>query len=192
MILLTDDKINSYRVYKSNMVVENKQQFIWACDRVKSRFDVHFRSNQTTFEYRNYNFFGLGAGFPVIYDLFEELRGVIRERMGTNERLWFQSWLNFHTPEGVLRRHNHVDCSCHGYVSIEPHNTRTVFDNYQIKNEVGLIYIGDSLKHHEVVVDELFSTKRITIAFDVTKESDFINLFNKFGDDINVSYLPLL
>jgi hypothetical protein len=67
----------------------------------------------------------------------------------------------------MLKWHNHGDGICHGYISVDPKNTNTRFEEYSIKNEIGRLYIGPSYKFHEVVINEPFDTPRITIAFGV-------------------------
>ena len=51
--------------------------------------------------------------------------------------------------------------------SIDPKNTRTVFEGYDIKNEVGNIYIGPGYRKHKVEVDEHFDQPRITLGYDI-------------------------
>jgi hypothetical protein len=63
----------------------------------------------------------------------------------------------------------------HGFISIEPQDTKTIFyDNYEdkesiyhINNKVGNIYIGDGNKWHEVISNNDFDGDRITLGFDV-------------------------
>ena len=92
---------------------------------------------------------------------------VVRGYLRNHKQLWMQSWMNFHKANEVLDWHNHYS-PYHGYVSIEPHNTTTVFEGYKIKNQIGRIYIGPGDRHHKVRVDEEFDTPRITLGFDVT------------------------
>ena len=70
-------------------------------------------------------------------------------------------------PDQVLKWHNH-SWPCHGYISIDPKMTKTVFEGYEITNEVGNIYIGAGNRQHCVEVLEPFTAPRITIGFDVT------------------------
>ena len=53
--------------------------------------------------------------------------------------------------------------------------TRTVFSDYEIKNEIGNIYIGPGDREHKVIVDENFDTPRITLGFDVSLETEDLN-----------------
>ena len=77
-----------------------------------------------------------------------------------------QSWLNFHKHDEVLDWHNHT-WPYHGYICIEPQETTTVFEEYEIKNEIGNIYFGSGFKPHKVRNDTQFDGIRMTIGFDV-------------------------
>ena len=70
-------------------------------------------------------------------------------------------------PDEVLKWHNH-EWDYHGYISVRPHNTVTVFEDREIKNEIGNVYIGPGNRYHEVKVIEEYDTPRITIGFDLT------------------------
>ena len=83
--------------------------------------------------------------------------------------MWFQSWLNFHKPDQVLDWHDH-NWPYHGYISIDPKGTRTVFKDYEVKNEIGNIYIGPGHRRHKVEVDEVYDGPRITLGFDIHTE----------------------
>jgi len=97
----------------------------------------------------------------------------IRDYDGTSDPLWFQSWLNFHETNEVLQWHSHY-WDFHGYISIDPKDTTTVFNNFEIKNKVGQIYIGPGGEEfrHKVRVDKNYNGKRITLGFDVTKQKN--------------------
>ena len=43
-----------------------------------------------------------------------------------------------------------------------------MFEDREIKNEIGNVYIGHGNRYHEVKVVEDFDTPRITIGFDLT------------------------
>ena len=57
----------------------------------------------------------------------------------------------------------------HGYISIDPQDTTTVFKDpdYQIKNYPGQIYFGPGGRIHKVSVDSDFTQPRITLGFDI-------------------------
>ena len=75
-------------------------------------------------------------------------------------------------PTQVLDWHGH-DWPYHGYISVDPKKTDTVFETYRIKNELGNIYIGPGHRMHKVEVIHPFDTPRITLGFDITDEPDF-------------------
>ena len=103
-----------------------------------------------------------------------------------------QSWLNFHRMDEVLDWHYHSYCSAHGYVSINPMKTKTVFENFEVDNEIGKVYIGKPYMKHKVEVLEKYSDTRITVAFDILKLSDYKELKEKFGhNEINLSQIPI-
>ena len=90
----------------------------------------------------------------------------------------------------VLKRHNHPDCLFHGYISIDPKDTETEFEDYTITNETGNLYIGDAGVMHQVNVLYPFKGKRITIAFDVEDEHNFKkNNYNPV--DVNTGFIPV-
>jgi hypothetical protein len=95
-----------------------------------------------------------------------DLKKIIRNYLQTEDPLWMQCWLNFHKQDEILDWHNH-EWPYHGYISVRPHNTTTVFKNFEIKNKIGNIYIGPGNLEHKVRIDKKFTTPRITIGFDV-------------------------
>ena len=115
--------------------------------------------------YSQYNFFALSSPSILFNNLFRELRNIINEYV-PNEIKWMQSWLNYHYPNEVLDWHNH-HWDYHGYICIDPKKTRTIFENYEVTNEVGNIYIGPGYRKHKVIVDEEYDNPRITLGFDV-------------------------
>ena len=88
--------------------------------------------------------------------------------------MWFQSWINYHKPNEVLDWHTHL-WHAHGYMSLDPKETNTIFKNYTIKNEIGNIYIGPGYREHKVEVLNLFEGERVTLGFDVTIKPELPN-----------------
>ena len=161
-----------YKVYKSELIVKYSGQMITDLYAVHEFFKKSFPEKDSTWSYNLYNIFCATSPSPLWYDLLVELKKYIREFIGHENPLWMQSWLNFHKPEEVLDWHNH-EWPYHVYISIDPKNTETVFDNYKIKNELGNIYIGPGNRMHKVEVIEPFTTPRITLGFDIHEEPDF-------------------
>ena len=151
-----------FKIYKNQTIINNQNQIIADLEYVKNKnlFDDY------TWDYSKYNVFTLNPNSVLLNKIFLELKFIIRDYLQTDEPLWVQSWLNFHYENEVLQRHSH-EWSYHGYISIRPNNTTTVFDNFEIKNEVGNIYIGLGNMYHYVRVDKSFKEPRITLGFDI-------------------------
>ena len=84
-----------------------------------------------------------------------------------------QMWMNIHDKDQVLKSHSH-DFPYHGYFSLTPQNTDTVFQDkingkelYRIKNSPYQVYIGVGSRPHYVDVLEDYTDKRITFGFDI-------------------------
>lgn len=184
---------DGYAIYKSELIAENQEQFILDATHAHKRFEtaVSFNKVSSTRGYNYYNLFTLTVGSKLFFALHNQLTKIIRDFVGDNRELWFQCWINYHMPHEVLDWHNHENCVAHGYVSIDPKNTSTVFESYEIKNEVGKIYIGPSNRFHRVVVHEPYKTPRITIAFDVVDVEIMAKSIEKYGFDINLSHIPV-
>jgi len=150
-----------HKLYKSEVVLDNHRVMINILNN-----SISFLGDvDPTWTYDKYNLFGLTSPTKVFYNLFKELRGFVYDY--TDGDLWMQSWVNYHMPDQLLKRHNHA-WPIHGYICINPHLTKTVFDDYEIENRIGDVYIGPGGRHHEVQLIEPFYTPRITIGFDVT------------------------
>jgi len=173
------------------IVQQNHKQFYKDCLIAKERFDIKFPNQSPTWNYRVYNIFNLTFGSPCFYELFFELKKQIRKYLKTKEPLWMQSWLNFHEENEVLDWHHHENCRCHGYLSINPESTKTIFEDQEIKNKIGLLYIGPSDKRHKVVVLKPFKKIRVTIAFDVFNIMDYKEVCRKYNKNINISLMPI-
>ncbi len=90
----------------------------------------------------------------------------------------------------VLEWHDHKNCSAHGYVSINPMKTKTIFEDYVIDNEIGKLYIGKPYLKHKVVNMEAYEDTRITIAFDIADMNNYKET-NKDWENINIGYIPI-
>ena len=191
MKLVKFDSKNEYSLYQIDSVVENKKEWISDCYKAFFRFNVLFPDSSSTWKFRDYNTFNLTAGSLLFYDLFKKLKTIIREFENSDDPLWMQSWINFHSAEEVLNMHNHVDSKFHGYLNIEPFNTTTSFSDYAIQNKTGLLYIGPSYKFHEVIVNEPFDKKRITIGFDVLNVSNTNKILIQDKNQLNLSLMPI-
>lgn len=160
--------MSDYLLHKSKLIIDNQQKFI---DELSHAHEIHqriFQNQSSTWTYAQYNLFALTAPSPLFYDLFLELKTVINSYIDVSPK-WMQCWMNYHNQNEVLDWHNH-EWPFHGYISIDPKQTRTVFREYEIVNEVGNIYIGPGGREHKVVVDSEYSSPRLTLGFDVQTE----------------------
>ena len=139
--------------------------------------------------YSFYNIYNLTSPSPYFFELYNVFRNIIKLHLG-NRPIWFQSWMNFHTPDTVLDWHDH-DWAYHGYISIDPHNTTTKFKDkktnemlYEIDNKPGQIYFGPGHRIHKVFVNENFDKPRLTLGYDIS--------LTPSEPDAQFSLLPLL
>lgn len=158
--------MNDFKIFKSNTIVANQAQMIKEIDMAHAYFKRNFGKLNSTWGYAFYNVFAITSPSPLFYQLLNEVKAAVREHVGDDRPLWMQSWINYHYPEQVLDWHGH-EFPYHGYISIEPHKTKTVFENYEVINEVGNIYVGPGHRLHKVEVLEEFATPRITLGFDI-------------------------
>ena len=150
-----------WKLYKSQVVLDNQRVMI----SILNNAIPSLGGIDSTWSYDKYNVFGLTSPTQVYYDLFNELRGFVYDYTKPKQ-LWMQAWVNYHMPDQVLQWHNH-EWPIHGYISIRPHKTKTVFEGYEIDNEVGNVYIGPGNTYHRVEVLEDYDTPRITLGFDL-------------------------
>lgn len=189
-----NDEHYNFKLYQCPFIVNNQKEIIEETELALSRFDFVFKNTDSTKLFSYYNFFQLTTGLSNYHKIFKSLISVIREYVGENKPLWLQCWVNRHTPNAVLKRHNHLDTSCFGYVSIDPKESETIFDDYVIENQIGQLYIGPNATFHEVKVLKYFSGYRITLGFDVMDEKSYSNLVeNKLKNniDVNIGYWPI-
>lgn len=153
-----------YKLFQSEYIIANQQGFIDQCKEVKQSFV----GEDTTTNYYKYNLFAVTAGSVYFYNLFKELRTIIRTEI-PDKPLWMQAWINLHTQDNVLDWHDHV-WDYHGYISIDPKDTTTEFKDYIITNKIGQIYFGPGNRLHKVNVISPYTGDRITIGYDITSE----------------------
>jgi len=150
-----------YKIYKSDLIRDNQKEIIYDLELCEQKKFV----NDYTWDYAKYNIFSLNPNSILLNKLFIELKDIVRDYV-KSDTLWLQSWMNYDIKNKFDEWHNH-SWPYHGYISIRPHNTTTVFEDYEIKNEIGNIYIGQGYRKHYVRVNEEFDTPRITLGFDV-------------------------
>lgn len=160
-------------LYQSEFIVKNQKELINACIDSREKylnFPVRHSSGDMTWDYRNYNFFSLSSGSYVMFDLYKELKHILLSNFG-ERRMWFQSWLNYHDSSSVLDWHTH-EWDYHGYICIDPKNTITKFEDFDIVNKIGQIYLGPGKIKHKVECVDNFDDIRITIGFDISFNLD--------------------
>ena len=167
-----------YSLYQSKLIEDNQEGFIKGCEFTLGYIQQEFRTRDTTWNFSKYNIFSVTSSNVLFYKLFQELKKQIRVYVGDDRPLWMQSWLNYHTGAEVerkLKAHTH-DWDYHGYISIDPQDTTTVFHKgYEINNKIGQIYIGQGNGQgnirpeltHYVKINTPYIGTRITIGFDV-------------------------
>jgi len=190
--------MNNYIIKNFSYVEKNHNHFIEYANLAHDRFNFaygnknNFNQKSSTWFYRYYNITCLTFGSKLYYKLFCDLQTLIRKTANHKKPLWYQSWLNFHKQDEVLNWHNHPECLFHGYISIDPKETETEFENYKIKNEIGNVYIGNGQLKHKVNLLKPFDGFRITIAFDVISEDEINTMYKKYGKiDINTGFIPV-
>jgi len=182
----------SYQIHNLKYIQDDFFGFVTDCENAKERFDGFFPDTSTTWGYQAYNIFSLTSGSLRFYRLFNDIKKIAREYLKTDKPLWLQSWLNFHNMDEVLDWHVHIECSAHGYVSINPMKTKTVFETFEVENEIGKLYIGEPFMQHRVEISEPFLNRpRITVAFDVLTEDNLDKLREEAGNKINLSHIPI-
>ena len=198
MINLIEDntKIN-YRVYNSEFIASKMIAIRHEGKIHHAKYNSLFKDvsdKGSTWDYKMYNVFSLTAGSVLFHQIYKELTFVIKDFLKdknsalineSNEvsNVWLQSWMNYHKQNEVLDWHDHA-FDFHGYISIDPKDSTTEFENYSIKNKPGNIYIGPGHRKHRVVVDTPYPDTRITLGFDFLIKPDSLSR--------NLSFIPVI
>jgi hypothetical protein len=152
------------------------------------------RNDNITWQFTSYNVYGVCGCNQWFYDIYKSQIEAVREyfKLSNTEipsQLWLQSWINSHTPNQVLKSHNH-DWPWHGYISIDPKKSHTVFTDkpngtelYRVENKIGQLYIGPGHRFHHVEVLEPFMGERITFGFDLEYTDRIMD---------NIGFLPVI
>ena len=180
-----------YEIHELNFIKDDYINFVTDCFNAKKRFDIFFPETSSTWGYSKYNIFSLTSGSERFYILYNEIKRLSRDYLKTDEPLWMQSWINYHMMNEVLDWHDHSSCAAHGYVSINPMKTKTVFQDFEVVNEIGKLYIGQPYIQHKVIILKDYNKPRITIGFDILNEMNYFELNKKFGKNINLSHIPI-
>lgn len=169
--LVERNQDHNYCIYQSDFIVNNIDYIISDCYLAHDKFKSIFPDVDSTWTYDKYNIFCLTSPSPYFYNIYKDLIFCIKDYFRYQDidggPFWIQSWLNFHKQEEVLDWHDH-NWPFHGYMSIDPKKSKTVFHDFHIDNEIGFIYVGEGHKQHKVEVIEPYDGERITIAYDMT------------------------
>ena len=191
-MLVENNTMLKYKLYNFDYIEKNHKNFIDGAILANARFEHNFPNRSSTWFYRYYNAMTLSAGSVYYWHLFKKMSSIIREYVGHEEPLWLQCWLNWHTKESLLDWHDHKECVFHGYVSIDPKNTITEFENFKIENKIGNIYIGPAYLIHRVISIEDFDSPRITLGYDVFDQTCITKIYANYGKvDINIGMIPI-
>lgn len=181
------DLEKQYSIFEIDFIKENQTAMLDTVEettlRIKKFLNSQKESNDITWFYQHYNTFTATAGDKNFYNLFVALTQIVSEyfkihQVSTDNMLYMQSWINNHTQDEVLGVHDHK-CPIHGYVSIDPKFSKTVFTKgisddviYEVENLVGRVYIGPGQQFHKVENTKEYEGQRITIAFDINDEKN--------------------
>lgn len=180
--------MTNYTLYQSEFIANNQDIIFEDINRAHNLFRQMFPNQDSTWTYHKYNVFALTAPSMAFYKIYIEMRNLIRSQLGDDRPLWFQAWINYHQQSELLKWHGH-EFEYHGYISIDPKNTKTVFEDYEIINKPGQIYFGEGHKEHKVEAITPFQGVRTTIGFDV------FTLSGSAGNEhpcSNMGVMPLL
>ena len=174
-VIMITKREEDFLLYQSEFIATHQHDLMDDLHHAHRLFKVMFPDNDSTWTYDRYNIFTLTAPSSAFYRVYKELRNLIRSELGDTRELWIQSWVNYHTDDQLLQRHHH-DFEYHGYISIDPQTTKTVFEDVEIINKPGQIYFGKGHRYHHVEAIEPFDGIRTTIGFDIhtTPQSEFI------------------
>lgn len=188
---LVHNRTYNYCLYRSNTILENHKYFLdsskQAYNSIKELLNnTSGTGTDITYSYKKYNIFSITSDSIFWYRLYEELVSFIEDYLTINNTFmnqgkWMEAWINYHTEDEVLDWHDH-SYSLHGYISINPESTTTLFRDYEIINEIGNIYIGPGMREHKVQVNSPLVSPRVTVGFDVALEESIKgNMINNQG-----------
>ena len=189
-------------LYDSAFVRNNKEAIITDLTIAHNRYMAENpTTTNITWDYNKYNIFNLCMFSKPIMHLQNILHKYIflflDELEIKHDGFIIQAWLNYHTQENqLLKNHSHFS-PYHGYLSIEPLDSETIFsswngkDLHTIKNKVGLLYLNVSNQHtiHRVEMkntDNLNNQPRITLGFDFVP-IPFTDTITRMKD-VNISF----
>jgi len=178
-----------YKLWRSSEIVNNKEEFVRQIESSRNSLMSIYPDIDSTWGYNVYNIFAVSAGYEMFYNLYKDLQFIVRDYLQKDEPMWMQSWANYHYENDLLDWHAHFGWECHGYISIDPKNSTTMFDGFEINNEVGNIYIGPSTVQHKVYSNGQYDGHRITCGFDIGSKDVLLDMQER--NAINISFMPI-
>lgn len=176
--LLENNEDFTYMLFKSKYIEDNIDSILYQTDIIAKTLQYRLESEtpNVTWLYKKYNVFVYASGSPAYFQIYKDLNECIslycKKYNVPTFNLWMRNWLNYHDHAEVLQLHDH-EVMAHGYVSIEPRFTETVFvdeydiERYKIINKVGQIYLGPGRRKHYVKNLKDYSEKRVTLGLDL-------------------------
>jgi hypothetical protein len=189
LTLIEDNKDRRYKIWRSSEIVDNRDEFIRQIESSRNSLMSIYPDIDSTWGYNVYNLFAISAGYEMFHNLYKDLQFIVRDYLQTDDPLWMQSWANYHYENDILDWHAHFGWACHGYISIDPKDTVTMFEGFEIANEVGNIYIGPPEVQHKVYVREPYDGHRITCGYDIAGKDILLDMQER--NAINISFMPI-
>jgi hypothetical protein len=97
--------IDNYKIYKFDYIKENQAEIICESSICHDSL-ISDGFQDTTWSYLFYNIFSVSSPSIHYWNIFKYLKNIIKENID-EERVWLQSWLNYHSYDDVLDWHNH-------------------------------------------------------------------------------------
>jgi hypothetical protein len=184
-LTVVKEQADTYRLYRSEFILQRSGALAEESLKVHRKFEAAFPGANSTASttaaeqskyqvhdgYRYYNVFALAAPSALFLDVHRCLVAAIRDYV-PERNLYMQAWLNCQAADEVLNWHSHEGYKYHGYIALDPQDTKTEFEEYEIDNKPGQIYIGQAFLRHRVVNRSPYPGKRITIGFDIIEPMD--------------------
>ena len=189
LTLIKEGSDPRYKLWRSSEIVNNKEEFVRQIESSRNSLMSIYPDIDSTWGYNVYNIFAVSAGYEMFYNLYKDLQFIVRDYLQKDDPMWMQSWANYHYENDLLDWHAHFGWECHGYISIDPKNSTTMFDGFEINNEVGNIYIGPSNVQHKVYSNGQYDGHRITCGFDIGSKDVLLDMQER--NAINISFMPI-
>ena len=161
-----------YKIYNSNVIANNRNKAYMHCSYAYKKRKELYSSNL------DYNLFELSSSSDIFYDLCKEITYVIKDYLEHSPKVWMTSSINYYQQDENIEPVFHSYDFC-GYICLEPRGTITKFDDWEIENKPGLIYIGPGNTTSETIITSPYDGYRGFIEFgcSVRQDQDFKEKF---------------